>query len=149
MRQGPTSAAKTGGAPQLATHEQRVAFLGTLADLMGCNEVFGGEFPDGRRPDVLRTDSRLSVLFVGDAKHTESPGNLETQIRLQTYMRWLAAFVERGAGIGIFALCFGKEAHTYGWQSTISLLAREVGLEPSEQGVERFDHQLIVVWYVF
>src|SRR5206468_314859 len=99
---------------RLSTHDRRVEFLGTLATLMGCTETFGGVFPDGRRPDVLRADSKLTVLFVGDAKNTESPGNLETQARLLRYLRWLAAFVDRGAGIGIFALCFGREVHTYG-----------------------------------
>ena len=121
----------------------------TLAALMHCNETFGDELPDGRRPDVLRTDPRLTVLFVGDAKNTESPGNVQTQARLLGYLRWLAAFVDRGAGIGVFALCFGEEQHTSRWIMTVSMLALETGLEPSEQGVERFDPGLIVVWFVF
>jgi hypothetical protein len=116
---------------------------------MHCNDTLGAEFPDGRRPDVLRADSRLTVLFIGDAKNTESPGNSETQARLLGYLRWLAAFVERGAGIGVFALCFGEERHTSRWVKTASMLALEVGLEPAEQGVERFGLGLIVTWFVF
>ena len=149
LRNNLTPGVRQYSAQGLVVHEERVGFLETLATLMGCCDPFADEFPDGRRPDVLRTDPRLTVLFVGDAKNTESPGNVETQARLLGYIRWLAAFVERGAGIGIFALCFGTAGHTPTWVATILMLAREVGLETAEQGVEHFGPGLIVAWFVF
>ena len=129
-------------------HESRVEFLDALAVLMGCEGALGGELPDGRRPDVLRFDQGRRVLFVGDAKHSESPGNRETQARLHRYLKWMSSHVGSG-GDGIFAVCFGRESDTDAWVETLVMLTHEVGLVRAEGGVERFEQELTVAWYTF
>ncbi len=133
----------------LTIHDDRVQFLNTLAILLGCRESFGGQFPDGRRPDVLRMNSKQNILFIGDAKHSESPRYKATQSRLMEYFRWLSAYMVRERSIGIFAICFGRESDTQGWIETISLLGQEVALKSTEQGVEKFEPSLVVAWFTF
>ena len=134
---------------QSESHEYRARFLEALATLVGCQESFGGELPDGRRPDVMRIDSAHNVLFLGEAKHSESPGNVATRARLQKYLLWLSTHVLRREGVGIFAVCFGREEDAKYWSETISLLESEVGMEPDSRGAERFQPGLILVWSVF
>jgi hypothetical protein len=130
-------------------HKLRTQFLDDLASLMGCKEVFFRHFPDGTRPDVLKADSRSHTLFVGDAKHTETPGCKATQARLQVYLRWLSIFINSHGGTGVFAICFGKTADTEGWIKTITMLANEAGLMFSSGGNQQFDKGLLLVWIVF
>ena len=131
-----------------AAHALKVEFLDALAVLLGCESALGGAFPDGRRPDVLRADLGRRALFVGDAKHSERPGSRETQARLLGYMRWLSSHVRAG-GIGVFAVCFARESDTGGWAEALSTLEREVGLERTTRGGERFEPGLVVVWSTF
>ncbi len=131
-----------------AAHKSRVAFLETLADLTGCDLALGGALPDGTRPDVLRVDSRRRVVFIGDAKHSESPGNKETQARLLGYLRWILPHVGSG-GVGVFAVCFGRESDTDAWIGTLAMLGHEVGLDPKRRGLERFEPGLLVAWSEF
>jgi hypothetical protein len=129
-------------------HGRRVEFLDALAILMGCEGTLNGELPDGRRPDVLRYDVERRILFIGDAKHWETPGNRETQARLQHYFKWLRSHVE-GCGLGIFAVCFGRRSDTSAWTETMEMLGREVGLYYTRRGVERFGPGLLVAWSEF
>lgn len=129
-------------------HGRRVEFLDALAILMGCEGTLNGELPDGRRPDVLRYDMERRTIFIGDAKHWETPGNRETQARLQHYFKWLRSHVE-GGGWGVFAVCFGRESDTSAWTETIRMLGREVGLDYARRGVERFEPGLTVAWSEF
>ena len=135
---------------RLATHNRRVQFLDTLAILLGCMETLGGEFPDGRRPDVLRLDSRRGILFVGEAKHSELPTCHATQERLLEYFRWLAVHVAKEGRVGVLAICFGRSADTCGWVETVFLLGREVALEHVDHGVKQFDaksdHTTLAHW---
>lgn len=132
----------------MTEHDQRVQFLDALATLMGCRESLGGSLPDGLRPDVLRLDSKREVLFVGDAKDTETPGCLETQVRLQKYLRWVSVHVKNRKGIGIFALAFGRRSEADLWVKTISTLGYEAGLAFSDYGVEPFGPGLVVAWFL-
>lgn len=134
---------------QLESHEYRARFLEAMATLVGCQESFGGELPDGRRPDVMRMDSTHNVLFLGEAKHSESPGNVATRARLQRYFVWLSTHVLRREGVGIFAICFGREEEAKRWSETLSLLESEVGMESDSHGAERFQPGLILVWSIF
>lgn len=133
---------------RLAEHDLRVRFLDTLAVLVGYKESLGGQLPDGLRPDVLRYDSRKGRLFVGDAKNTESPGCLETQVRLLRYLRWLYAHSCSGERSGVFAICFGKSSDARGWVNTVSLLGREAGICFTEYEVERFTQGMLVAWFL-
>lgn len=69
-----------------ALHESRVDCLRTLATLAGCAGGFGGRLPDGARPDVVRYAADRRLLFVADAKDTESPGCAATRMRLAAYV---------------------------------------------------------------
>lgn len=129
-----------------AAHEYRVGLLDTLAQLTGCHESFGGEFPDGSRPDVLKIDSRRGLLFIGDAKNTESPQNRDTQARLQRYVSWLAAHVNAGRQ-GIFALCFRQFHDLPGWVKTMEILTSEVELYTSTPQWEMLESEVFVLWF--
>ena len=131
-----------------AQHERKVEFLDALAVLAGCEETMGGALPNGSRPDVLRLDSRRRILFIGDAKHSESPKDRETQARLLGYARWLSTHVRSG-GAGVFAVCFTRESDTDAWVRTIGMLGHEVGLPDTERRVERFEPGLTVAWCKF
>ncbi len=133
---------------RLRNHDQMVKFLDTLAVLIGCKGSIGGQLPDGLRPDVLRIDAKHGVLFVGDAKYTETPRCLDTQVRLQGYLRWCLAHVLHDNRVGVFAICFRKWSDAKRWVEVVSLLGREVGLSFSGHGIERFDTNLFVVWFV-
>ena len=130
-------------------HESRVAFLESLAVLLGCTQSFGFALPDGRCPDVVRFSIAGRRLFLGDAKHTESPGCTETQVRIQSYLRWVSAHVRRDGRTGIFALCFGRRADSEGWVRVVEELGREAGVDVStERGVEQFAPDLWVAWFL-
>ena len=133
---------------RLTTHDLKARSLDTLAVLVGCRESLGGQFPDGLRPDVLRYDSSKGILFVGDAKNTESPGSIETQTRLLRYLHWLYVHSYGGERKGIFAICFGDASDSKGWVDTILFLGREVGVCFTEYGVERFTQGTIVAWFL-
>lgn len=135
---------------RLELHDDKVRFLDSLAVLMGCKESLGGQLPYGERPDVLRTDRKHGVLFIGDGKNTESPGYTDTQVRLLRYFRWLSAHVSSNKErIGIFSICFGKVYDSDGWVEAISMLAHEAGLSCQEYGIETFGLGLNVVWFVY
>lgn len=131
------------------SHQARAEFLENLAVLFGCPHDVHGGFADGTRPDVLRSDAPKAVLFVGEAKDSESPGTTATQIRLLGYMRWIKAFLRRSEQKAMLAVCFGTAAHTKKWQDNLAFLIREADLVPLESGFERFDRTARVVWYVF
>lgn len=100
---------------RLELHDDKVRFLDSLAVLMGCKESLGGQLPYGERPDVLRTDRKQGVLFIGDGKNTESPKCIDTQLRLLRYLKWLSAHVSDKDRIGMFSICFGRKADSEGW----------------------------------
>lgn len=133
----------------MAVHNCKVEFITTLAELLGCRGQMGNEFPDGRRPDVLRIDLRRCILFVGDAKHTESPGCKATQSRLREYLHWLSVHVSRESRLGIFTICFSKESEIPKWIKTVSLLGAGVDLNCKDFGVKQFEPGVIVTWFVF
>ena len=133
----------------LAEHNSRVLFLDTLALLLGCKGSIGGMLPDGRHPDVLRIDKKREILFIGEAKNTETPGFKETQMRLLEYLRWLASHVTKEDRIGLFAICFGEKADSAGWEQTVLMLAREISLVCSGHDIASFSSKLNVVWFIF
>jgi hypothetical protein len=135
-------------AGRLAQHDLRAQFLDELAVLTGCREALSGGFPDGKRPDVLRANLSRGILFIGEAKHSESPGCSATQARLFEYLRWMSIHVSERSRTGIFAICFGRKEHTQGWIETISNLGLEARLTFEESGVETFGPEIIVVWFV-
>jgi hypothetical protein len=64
------------------------------------------------------------------------------------YLHWLAAHI-RAHGVGVFAICFGKDKEIAGWIHTILQLGHEAKLEDSEYGIERFDPGLLLLWVLY
>ena len=106
-------------------HDKRVTLLEVLADLIGCHEHIVPGFPDGTRPDVLRKNSSSGLLFIADAKNTETPGNTDTQVRLAKYLRWVATHVNSGKGSAIFSICFRRASDGPHWHKTLMRLATD------------------------
>lgn len=134
---------------RLAKHNRTVLFLDTLALLLGCKESFGSILPDGKRPDVLRIDFKRELLFMGDAKNTESPCYKETQIQLIGYLRWLSSHITEEHRVGIFAISFPNKRDAVGWQTTILLLAQEIDLICFEHAINAFGPELNTAWFIF
>jgi hypothetical protein len=112
-------------------HEYRVEVLKVLSDLIGCFEEIGGQFPDSRRPDVLRINKSKHLLVVGDAKNSESPNTAATLARLFGYLRWVRAHIARTGRIAVFALCCKRTSDVTRWQNSVASLASELDLSPS------------------
>lgn len=118
-------------APAPVGHAERAEVLDALAMMVGCTRSLAGLLPDGVRPDVLRVDVERGLLFVGEAKHTESPGRADTLVRLQRYFNWAAAHRRLG-GTVVGAVCFGREADRQDWAEALVRLAREAALGTPE-----------------
>src|SRR2546426_6033017 len=109
----------------VASHESRTQLLDSLAVLIGCREQLGSTLPDGLRPDVLRLDTTRRLLFLGEAKHSESPRNRYSIERLTKYVQWIRShleFVPRAGGpnpTAVVAICFGQAAHADDWLDTL------------------------------
>lgn len=131
-----------------SAHELRVRFLDSMAVLAGCSESLGAQLPDGRRPDVMRVDTLRGLLFMGDAKDTESPRCTATRARLREYPVWMVAHVSAGSRPGVFSLCFGHVADIKGWVRTVQELGHEVGLDCSEWDVREFGTGIVMVWFL-
>ncbi len=136
---------RRGGPSQL--HEARVETLATLATLTGF-ENGPDVLPGGARPDVLLLRARDGVVFIGDAKATETPGNAETYERLGRYANFLTTWVERGLS-GILALAVNV-ADADGWLWVL----RDLSLGPSggrrvPGHVDLIDVETAVIWQSF
>src|SRR5437773_213074 len=112
-------------------HEYRVEILRVLSDLIGCFEEIGGQFPDSRRPDVLRINKSKQLLVLGEAKNSESPNTAATLARLFGYLRWVRAHISQRGRIAVFALCCKRTSNVTAWQNSVACLASELDLSPS------------------
>jgi hypothetical protein len=129
-------------------HKEGTVLLDTLATLVGCHASLEAGLPDGLRPDVIRLDLSSGRLFVGDAKHSESPASIHTQGRLLNYLRWFAAHLRSGRGDGVFAVCFSRVSDTYIWVEALNMLADEAGVEHASVRHERFPGGMTLVWFL-
>jgi len=125
-------------------HELRRTLLETVADAAGyCLTM---PLPDGRRPDVLRVHVDRKSLFVGEAKHTEGPHDLDSTDRLRHYLGWLVPLYEGTVG-NILAV-----AHPSGlghlWRHRIDWLCQD--LKPERMvGSEAVTGSTTVTFVVF
>ena len=126
-------------------HESRQEFLLTIATLLGCTLGCGETFADGTRPDVLRYAPDGSRLVIGDAKATETPGILATQIRILHYLHWARAHTTRG-GQSIILISCGRAAEAPHWRNTLRFLAHEASLPLAATGIEEFASNLLLIW---
>jgi hypothetical protein len=74
------------GVSRFDEHERLVDFLDNMAVMLGCTQTLDSHLPDATRPDVIRLNTQANVLFIGDAKNTESPNSKFTQERLFNYI---------------------------------------------------------------
>jgi hypothetical protein len=132
----------------LTTHNQRVLLLESLATLSGCCVSYGGELPDGQRPDVMRFDLKRRALFLAEAKDTESFGNKETKTRLNNYLDWFAEHVRLG-GLGAFAICVGPKHNHSGWIDMFSSLALKHSIRIKETKIDFFPPDAVVLTFLF
>jgi hypothetical protein len=124
-----------------AHHERLREDLDALAIMTGHRTVL--RLDDGLRPDVARCHVAAARFFVGDAKDTETPANVETTMRLRGYLLQLLPVVRRGCA-GTFAV-----AHpwpTNEWVARLAWLCSRLGLDPSDQGTQALAADLAVSW---
>ena len=107
------------------THEARRGLLETIADVAGYRLAVS--LPDGTRPDVLRLHVNRTGLFLGEAKHTEGPDDLDSVERLRHYLGWLAPPCQRAVG-SVLAV-----AHPRGlgrsWRDRVDWLCQDLRIE--------------------
>lgn len=125
-------------------HEDRAAVLSTIATLADFTTTMRG-LPDGSIPDVLQLRPNDGVIFVGDAKATETPGNRETFERLCHYADFIAGWVSAGDS-AVLALAV-QVPDAYGWLRVV----RDLGLrvtpgEPVNGRVDLLDMDTAIVW---
>jgi len=132
---------------RLNEHERLVDFLDTMAVMLGCAQTLNSQLPDTTRPDVIRLNTKSDILFIGDAKNTESPDSISTQERLSNYILWLSLFLSNNNKRKIvFAICHNKRENSHSWlKMSFSLFSRS-GIYPSKYGVEEFDSSTYVEW---
>jgi len=124
-------------------HERRRELLACLAILAGCTRSLPA-FPNGLMPDVLRIRLENDLLFVGDAKATETPGCAATAARLDAYFEWIRAHAATGRA-AIAALCHSSSAGT-SWRPLLLRLIHITGLSVAEVEVAQFTASDIVTW---
>lgn len=131
----------------MTDHEDRRQSLDALAVLAGFRHHLG-RLPDGTVPDVLRVDLPGRGLFVGDAKHTESPGRVDTYLRLRHYACWVRAHQDDVGcnGRATLALCVPGRRQIDRWAHLLSTLADDVGLPAPAAGRQDLSDQEGVVW---
>ncbi len=126
-----------------AEHERRASVLDALAVLAGL-PVEPTIWPDGTRPDVLRADVSGRSLFVGEAKHTETPGRIDTAARLARYLQWVA---EARPDRVYIAVCFGRPHDGRDWIHLIERVTVAAGVVLAGVAWRTLDptHHVVVV----
>jgi hypothetical protein len=111
-------------------HSLRVSILEELGSLIGCHQRVFTTLPDGCRPDVCKMALHSGLIFLGDAKDTETPGCRATAQRLSRYSDWLASHVKSGRS-GALAICHAKDRYSTGWIVLLERLTSRSGLNGS------------------
>jgi len=107
----------------------------TLRDLLEDVAVLAGfcvrvepPLDSGKRPDVLRVRPRDRLLFLGEAKSTETPGCAETRARLFSYMRWIHGVITPTVTAAVIVIAFPHRVSADTWAAALRGLAKEAGL---------------------
>jgi hypothetical protein len=128
------------------SHRARAQFLRDLAVLIGCSAALEVQLPDGCQPDVFATNPRRDLLFLGEAKHSESPSNRAACYRLARYVGWAGAFARRAAGRAMVAVCHGSASDP--WGAVLHEIAEDGGLPGAAVYRTPFSAELTLVWLV-
>src|SRR5262249_3457218 len=107
-------------------HERRTELLTTIATLGGYCRRVTSALPDGRRRELLRLATAWRGVFLGDAKHSETPYNLATKARLYRYLMWLSPLAPTWRCL--LALCYSTVESATTWERAMTCLTREAGL---------------------
>lgn len=111
-----------------STHADRVSLLSVVADLVGCYWAYRCPLPDACRPDIVRFDPWRRVIFLGEAKATETSGDTRSWSRLHNYVGWLATIVMDARVGTILALCVPADASVVAWTRIIDVSCAEHGI---------------------
>lgn len=122
-------------------HERLREDLDTLAMLSGHRSPL--HLGDWLRPDVARYDVATPRMFVGDAKATETPANVEAIRRLRSYLAPLARATGRGY-VATFAVAHYEPSAD--WPHVLDWLSARLGLEPADRGRDVIATDATVSW---
>lgn len=141
-----TALLQAGGGPS-ELHDRRAATLATIATLTG-HVLPLAALPDGSIPDALRLRPTDGSLFVGEAKATETPGNVETSRRLDHYARHLTGWVA-ARGSGVLALAV-DECEAYDWLRVLRCLCPRAAHATREHArADLLEVGTAIVWQSF
>jgi hypothetical protein len=125
-------------------HEYYVEILNDVAMMMGFFASLDA-LPDGTRPDVLRINIATGGVFLGDAKVTESPNCMATQVRYQHYVNWLSAS-RMAMPSSVCGICFGKCGKAHAWKGLLADTLINGGLTVARLELCRIAFPIGLVW---
>lgn len=128
-------------------HENRVDLLFGLACLLGCVRR-QRLLSDGTIPDVVAGNVGGTVLFIGDAKYSETPSDVNCKTRIYRYLRVTGERLRGSVKFAIFALCYGNSYHASGWSEMIIAAAREFHIAIISSSVDTFPPNSHVMIFV-
>jgi hypothetical protein len=114
--------------------------------LSGFNLPLPLPLPDGSVPDVLRVSSSSLGIFIGDAKHSESPNNFSTYQRLQKYAKWITPPQKRAEWRSVFSVCHGDGDMANQWTALLLHLAASCDLPLLGYGIKPLAEDVIISW---
>lgn len=123
-------------------HEARVAVLDDLAMMMDFTMKFE-MLPDSSRPDICRFNPFTNGIFIGEAKASESPKCLATELRYRNYLNWLAAS-RAVISSSVCAICFGNAKEASGWRIFLVEALTSSGLHVAHVEIRKLDWLLNV-----
>lgn len=130
-----------------ACHESRVHLLFGLACLLGCVSR-QRLLADGSIPDVVAVNMGGTVLFIGDAKYSETPNDSSCRTRIYRYLRIASERLQGATKLVIFALCYGNAYHASGWSEMIVSALREFHITIISSGMDTFPPNSHVMIFV-
>lgn len=130
-----------------AEHEARREVLGAIAILSGFDLAVRSALPDGSRPDVLHISSADRRVFIGEAKHSETPGCLDTLARMRRYLAWFGS-PDGGPAECLMAVCHSRRDDRRAWQASLHLLASEEQLSVGSTGSKSLGLDTVLTWAV-
>jgi hypothetical protein len=124
-----------------ARHEERVRLLRSLAILSGY--IKAASLNASCRPDVFQVNPSARAVFLGEAKHSETSGKLETRLRLAHYLDGVAAWCRFGFSARFVICASGGRRIAYTWERALLELGPRrnlsvVGLEATTISADDF-----------
>lgn len=123
-------------------HEERVELLHQMGRLAGCTVpcAVGLDLD----PDVLLAHPSVRLVFLGEAKRSETPGNADTARRLRRYLRRLRLLQRHGYAARI-ALC-GDPLEAPKWSRQLTRMASAELVAVASGGTVDVVYDERVVW---